>query len=190
MNGAAEAKAELRREMRTRLAALGSAERAAASRRAARQLWKVPEIAGARVLLLFAGLADEPVTDGVAVEARRRGIRIAYPRCLDREGRMALHEVGGPERLRPGRWGILEPEPKSAELDAAAVDAALVPGLAWDRGGVRLGRGGGFYDRLFAGLGWRGFRCGFFFAAQELPRIPSDPWDARLDAVVTERETW
>jgi 5-formyltetrahydrofolate cyclo-ligase len=46
----------------------------------------------------------------------------------------------------------------------------------------------GYYDRLFARPGWRGFRCGIFFAEQEVPIVPSDPWDAPLDAVVTQLE--
>jgi 5-formyltetrahydrofolate cyclo-ligase len=70
------------------------------------------------------------------------------------------------------------------------VDLAFIPGLAWDRGGHRLGRGAGFYDRLLGDPRWRGFRCGLFFAAQEVPRIPFDPWDAQLDAIITEAETW
>jgi 5-formyltetrahydrofolate cyclo-ligase len=70
------------------------------------------------------------------------------------------------------------------------VDAALVPGLGWDRSGGRIGRGAGYYDRLFADPEWRGFRCGLFFAAQEADVLPTDPWDAPLDAVVTEREVW
>jgi 5-formyltetrahydrofolate cyclo-ligase len=66
------------------------------------------------------------------------------------------------------------------------VDAALVPGLAWDRDGRRLGRGAGYYDRLLASPGWRAFRCGVFFAGQEVARVPVEAWDVRLDAVVTE----
>jgi 5-formyltetrahydrofolate cyclo-ligase len=65
---------------------------------------------------------------------------------------------------------------------------ALIPGLAWDRNGNRLGRGGGYYDRLLAGEEWRAFRCGIFLSVQKLTTIPHDPWDSPLDAVVTEAE--
>jgi 5-formyltetrahydrofolate cyclo-ligase len=68
------------------------------------------------------------------------------------------------------------------------VDVALMPGLAWDRAGNRLGRGAGYYDRLLAHPDWRAFRCGLFFATQEFPALPADPWDQPLQAVVTERE--
>jgi 5-formyltetrahydrofolate cyclo-ligase len=66
------------------------------------------------------------------------------------------------------------------------VDAAVIPGLAWDRAGNRLGRGAGYYDRLLADPEWRGFRCGLFFAIQQVPAVPYDPWDAPMQAIVTE----
>jgi 5-formyltetrahydrofolate cyclo-ligase len=93
--------------------------------------------------------------------------------------------------LRPGNYGIREPDPaRCQEVGPAEIDATLVPGLAWDRRGTRLGRGAGYYDRMFARPDWRGFRCGIFFALQEMEEIPADPWDQPLQAVVTEREVW
>jgi len=75
-------------------------------------------------------------------------------------------------------------------VDPAEIEAVLVPGLAWDRRGGRLGRGAGYYDRLFAHEAWRGFRCGVFFGFQEVPAVPTEPWDVPLHAVVTDREVW
>ncbi|HEX5727257.1 MAG TPA: 5-formyltetrahydrofolate cyclo-ligase, partial [Longimicrobiaceae bacterium] len=122
--------------------------------------------------------------------AWERGVEVAYPRVLPDRRVLALHCVEGPERLRPGAYGIREPDEACRLVSPEEVDAVLVPGLAWDRAGQRLGRGAGYYDRLFADPAWRGFRCGLFFAAQEVEAIPADPWDAPLQAVVTEREVW
>ncbi|HEX2081109.1 MAG TPA: 5-formyltetrahydrofolate cyclo-ligase [Longimicrobium sp.] len=178
----------LRAEARAFLRALPPAERAAAEARIARRVWEVPEIAGARTLLVYASLPEEVGTDGIAAEARRRGITLVYPRCLP-EGRMTLHAVDAPDALRPGRFGIREPDADASPLrEPGEIDAALIPGLAWDRAGHRLGRGAGYYDRLLAHPEWRGFRCGLFFAAQETPSIPHEAWDVRLDAIVTEQE--
>ncbi|MDQ3556959.1 MAG: 5-formyltetrahydrofolate cyclo-ligase [Gemmatimonadota bacterium] len=183
-------KTELRRAARARLAAIGEGERRTARAAVAARLWTLPAMEGAGTLLCFAGLPDEIPTDQVAEEALRRGARLVYPRVRS-AGEVTLHRVDGPDALRPGRWGIREPDPgHSLEVGVEAIDAVLVPGLAWDRGGRRLGRGGGFYDRLFADPGWRGFRCGVFWALQEVERVPVDPWDVPLDAVVTEREAW
>lgn len=183
-------KAEARARARERLRALSPAGRAAAGAAVARRVWEVAEVAGARVLLLYASLPTEVPTDAVAEEAHRRGITVVYPRCLVDARALALHRVApGEALLEGGSYGIREPAPACPLVEVAEVDAALVPGLAWDRAGRRLGRGAGYYDRLFARPDWRGYRCGLFFAAQEMPSLPADPWDAPLHAVVTEEET-
>jgi 5-formyltetrahydrofolate cyclo-ligase len=183
-------KEEARRIARARLRSLSEAERASAGARIAERVWSVPEIATARTLLLYASLPEEVPTDEIAREAHRRGVVVTYPRCLPATREMALHRLAGLHELRSGSYGIREPDPACPILDVGEIDAVLVPGLAWDRAGGRLGRGAGYYDRLFARPDFRAFRCGLFFAAQELPRLPTDPWDAPLDAVLTERGLW
>lgn len=181
-------KAALRAEALAFLRGLPPAERAAAEAEIARRVLEVPEVAGARTLMVYASLPEEVGTDAIAREARRRGITLVYPRSLP-ERRLALHAVDDPGALRPGRYGIREPDPDVHPLrEAGEVDAALIPGLVWDRAGHRLGRGAGYYDRLLAHPDWRGFRCGVFFAAQEHSALPREEWDVRLDVVVTERE--
>jgi len=180
-------KEEARRAARDRFPAIGSAARAEAEAAIARNVWLVPEIAAARTLLLYASLPDEVATDAIAREALRRGVTVTYPRCLPDTFDLALHHLRDLGELRDsGSYGIREPDPACPLLRVSDIDAALVPGLAWDRDGGRLGHGAGYYDRLFADPAWRGFRCGIFFASQELPRVPRDPWDAPLHAVVTE----
>lgn len=180
-------KDEVRREVRGRLRALSAGDRAAAEAEIARRVWEVPRVAAARVLMLYASMPGEVGTDPIAAEAARRGITLVYPRCLE-DRRLSLHVVDSLDRLRPGRYGIREPEDACPVHEVAAVDAALIPGLAWDRAGNRLGRGAGYYDRLLADPEWRGFRCGLFFSIQEFPAIPHDPWDEPMQAIVTEAE--
>lgn len=184
-------KAAVRGEARARLRALDDRARRTASSRVAARVWTVPEVAAARVLLLYAALPGEVETDAIAAEAARRGVVVTYPRCLPETREMALHRVASVDELRPGAYGIREPDVGTCPLVSTdEIDVALVPGLAWDRGGGRLGRGAGYYDRLFAAPAWRGFRCGLFFAAQEFDALPADPWDVPLHAAVTEREVW
>jgi 5-formyltetrahydrofolate cyclo-ligase len=179
----------LRAHAKAALRALAPGVRAAAEAEIARRVWTVPEIAGARSLLLYASLPEEVATDAIADEARRRGIVLVYPRCLaDRT--MTLHAVDSVDALRPGRFGIREPDADACPIRRIEeVDAALIPGLAWDRAGHRLGRGAGYYDRMLADPAWRGFRCGLFFAVQEAPAVPRDAWDIALNAIVTDHET-
>lgn len=184
-------KPEARRAARQRLRAFDARERAGAEAAIARNLWQIPAIAAARTLLLYASLPDEVATDEIAREALRRGITVTYPRCLPDTFELALHHLRDLDELRDaGSYGIREPDPSCPILAVSDIDAALVPGLAWDRTGARLGRGAGYYDRLFASPDWRGFRCGLFFSFQELERVPSDPWDAPLHAVVTEQQSF
>jgi 5-formyltetrahydrofolate cyclo-ligase len=183
-------KDEARARARERLRSLSAAEREAAAASIARRVWELPAIAAARTLLLYAPLPGEVPTDAIAGEAARRGIALTYPRCLPESRSLALHRVTHPgELLDGGSYGIREPDPSCPLLRVPEIDAVIVPGLAWDRTGTRLGRGAGYYDRLFADPGWRGLRCGIFFSVQEIAHLPRDPWDASLHAVVTELET-
>ena len=102
------------------------------------------------------------------------------------------HSAGGVVRWRlgdslaVGRGGVREPlrgAPEHPETPAVA----LVPLVAWDRYGGRLGRGGGFYDRLFAELTSGITRVGLAYEFQEYAELPRDPWDVSLDYVITER---
>lgn len=184
-------KAALRGEMRARLADITPAEQTAAGEEIARLVWTVPEIAAARVLLLYAALPQEVPTGAIAGEAWQREITVLYPRVDGRTGTLLLHEVSSLDGLQPGSYGISEPAPARCPLaDPESVGAALIPGLAWDRQGQRLGRGAGYYDRLLATPGFHAFRCGLFFAAQEVAHIPADLWDVPLAAVVSEQGVW
>jgi 5-formyltetrahydrofolate cyclo-ligase len=184
-------KPELRAEARRRLRALDGAARTAAEVEIGRRVWSLPEVAAARTLLLFADLPEEVPTDAIAAEALRRGLTVVYPRTLPEMRGVTLRGVDSLGHLRTGSYGIREPEvERCPEIAESSIDVALVPGLAWDRSGNRLGRGAGYYDRLFGNAAWRGFRCGIFFSLQEVEKIPTEPWDLPLDAVVTEREVW
>lgn len=172
------------------LRGMTSAEREVAAADIAARIWSISEIASAKVILLYAALTDEMPTSKIATEARSRGIVVTYPRCLPETREMMVHQVSADGDLIPGQYGILEPNAEACPVvQLGDIDAALVPGLAWDRTGARLGRGAGYYDRLLARPDWRAFTCGLFLATQEVPAIPTDPWDHPLDMIVTEQES-
>jgi 5-formyltetrahydrofolate cyclo-ligase len=156
----------------------------------AERVWTVPEIAAAGSILFFASLPTEVSTDAIAAGARRRGIQVVYPRCLPETAGMLLHAVEAPELLVAGYRGIREPLVDCPLITLAEIDVVLVPGLAWDDAGHRLGRGAGYYDRLFAVPERQPFRVGLYFETQRMPALPADPWDVPLDAVVTEGRVW
>jgi 5-formyltetrahydrofolate cyclo-ligase len=115
------------------------------------------------------------------------GARLALPAIAGRGKPLIMRawEFGAP--LDRGQWGIREPKPDAPEVEP---DILLVPLLAFDRAGYRLGYGAGYYDMTIHRL--RALKpitaVGVAFAAQEVPKIPTTPRDERLDLVLTERE--
>ena len=86
----------------------------------------------------------------------------------------------------PGPFGLSQPVAESPLVEVELVDAVIIPGVAFDACGRRLGYGGGYYDRLLPSLGAGCTRIGFAFAEQILAEIPAEPHDAVVDLVVTQ----
>ena len=156
-----------------------------------------PRRAAAHVLEIVAGLRGVAVVSGYLpirheldpLPAMRAlvglGLRVAVPVIVARGAPLAFHAWSpGVETVRGG-FGVEVP----VTGEVLEPDLLIVPLLAFDGRGHRLGYGGGYYDRTIAGL--RGRRAvtavGFAFAAQQLPEVPDSAHDMRLDAVVTER---
>lgn len=107
------------------------------------------------------------------------------PRCV---GKSLSWHIWSPDRpLVAGAYGIPEPDSNCPTLDPEAVDLILVPAVACDCWGYRLGYGGGFYDRLLSSPAWSTKpTIGIVFEFARVPRLAIDPWDLPLDAVCTE----
>ena len=177
-------KARLRRRLRALRRQLAR-DREGASQRAADlaplSLWPAaPIVAGY--------LAMETEFDPAPLLRRLEagGARILLPAVTARDAPLIFREAGAPEDLAPDLVGIPAPPPTALALQPLLV---IVPLLAFDRTGGRLGQGGGFYDRTLRGLRRRGAvtAVGVAFAGQEVERVPVGPGDERLDAVLTER---
>ena len=156
--------------------------------------------AGQRVARAF--LAAVPVAEGAAVSGyaplkseidplplltllARRGHAIALP-YVEAAGRPLLMKRWRPgEKLTAGQFGVRQP---AASAETLNPDILLVPLVAFDSEGYRLGRGGGFYDRTIAELKAQRplVTVGLAFAAQHMLRVPREPHDQRLDWIVTE----
>jgi len=179
-----EAKAALRRDMRARLKSLTAAERATGAaliceRVRAQDFWK-----SARVVLLFAPLPDEADVWPLVTAALAEGKTVTLPRFEAAEKHYVSARVSDLERdMATGTFGIREPAPHCTEIPLAKIDLALVPGLAFDSTGRRLGRGKGFYDRLLRGFG--GIKCGVALDEQIVAEIPTEEHDMRMTVVIT-----
>jgi len=185
-----EAKLALRqRTLAIRDAMPAEAHRAASDAIAARIL-ALPEFATARAVLLTFPFRSEWDTLPVFRAALAAGKAAAVPRVDVRTRMLELHSVCEPERdIGPGHRGVPEPGRHCPRIDNAEIDFVLVPGVAFDAEGRRLGYGGGYYDRLLPLLNPRVVRVAGAFDLQIVERVPAAQHDVAIDAVVTESRT-
>ncbi|MFJ9108812.1 5-formyltetrahydrofolate cyclo-ligase [Streptomyces sp. NPDC102283] len=187
-SGKPSAKSSLRRELLAARALLTKEDAARSAAVLAGAALRLPELADARTVAAYVSVGREPGTRALLEALRGRGVRVLLPVLLaDNDLDWAAYE--GPEHLLPAGRGLLEP--KGARLGPAAVleaDAVLLPGLAVDGAGMRLGRGGGSYDRVLARLTAAGARPSLvvlLYDDEVVARVPSEPHDHPVDAVVT-----
>ena len=182
--GIGVAKAALRAKVRAALSQLNAAERELQSRRARSLLQRQPLYQQANTILFFAPLPDEIDVWPLVMAAQGAGKTIALPRFVPETGSYAACRVSRLETdLQTGRFGIREPAAHCADWGLNRLDLILVPGVAFDLLGHRLGRGKGFYDRLLETLD--GTTCGVAFDAQVFHEIPVAPHDVRVNCILT-----
>ena len=143
----------------------------------------LPQVAAADTLLLYHGMGTEPDTARLLPALRAMGKRVCLPRCLPGQG-LEARLVGPDSALVPHPFGMLEPGEDCPPTERDKIDLILVPGLAFDRSGGRLGQGGGYYDRFLAG--YPGFTAALCRQALLLDRVPRAGHDLGVDLVVTE----
>ncbi len=181
--GGVSPKAALRREFLARRNALPHREQLDQAIREAAVLLEAYRQAD-QVLFYLSG-GSEPDTWALLDLALREGKKAFAPRCLDGEGSMAFYRVASQEELVPGRFGLWEPDPARCPLAGDVTGAlCLVPGLAFDREGFRLGYGKGYYDRFLAGHSVR--TVGLCYGDLLVPRLPRGPYDRQVSCLVTE----
>lgn len=173
-------KKALRAAMKRRNLALTDEERRSMSEQLIGRIGELPEFAAARCVGLFCALPDEPDTSA-ALAAWSRRKRIVVPRV---EGEKMRFYDYDPATMVCGAFGIAEPGAGARVCRPEEIDLMVVPGVAFDRRGVRLGRGKGFYDRYLAQPGVRAVKIGTCYAHQIVDALPVEPHDVTMDRVV------
>jgi 5-formyltetrahydrofolate cyclo-ligase len=178
----------LRAEAMARRDALTTGVREAASVAIAHSVGALPEVMRGRVIAAYMPIWSEVDPRPIIAWAFQHGREVVLP-AVTGGTTMEFRRHRADEPLVAGRFGTMMPGASAAVVDP---DVVVSPMIAFDRSGMRLGHGRGFYDRAIALLHARGVRpvlVGVAFAAQEVADIPAEPHDMRMDIVVTERET-
>lgn len=182
-----ERKRELRRAILAQRDSLPETEVAALSAAAGARLFSLPEVGLAKVIMFFVSFGSEIATRPMVLRALAEGKRVAAPRA-DRAARILLpYAVSDLQSdLRPGAYGILEPNSNRPLVPLDEIEVVIVPGVAWDEEGFRVGYGGGYYDRFLPRVDGA-VRIGLGFELQVRPTVPRAGKDLPVDMLVTEQ---
>jgi 5-formyltetrahydrofolate cyclo-ligase len=183
-------KEETRAAMRRKLREMSSAFRAEASLVICELAAQLPAFRTGLCIGLFAPLPSEPDILPLIEEAWASGKIVVLPRLWKKgpEPRLEWHAVTDwAQVIEQGPFGLQEPDPGLCpRIDPARLDCIFVPGMAYDRTGMRLGRGGGYYDHFLGQISRDVPRFGLMFSLQQVERLPREPHDQALRAIVTD----
>ncbi len=149
------------------------------------QLLTLPAYQRAQRLLCTVSFGSELDTSGIIDRARADGKHVVLPRVDKSSADLLLFLTDTDARLETSSWGIAEPPLNATMVDSGELDLVIVPGLAFDRAGNRLGYGRGYFDRLLAQLPVRATRVALCFECQVVDAVPVLDTDEKIDILVT-----
>jgi len=181
-------KSDLRRALLIRRKTHTSAECQAWSRSIQSQALRLPQYLGADAVALYRPIDNEVDTAAISRDALQRKKRVFYPKIRN-DNVPDFLEVSSPSELSPGRLEVFESAGETPLEPTNFKNAIIfVPGVAFDRRGHRIGRGGGWYDRLLRSLAHDGFFAGLAFEFQLVEGFAADHWDQRVHCIITEEQ--
>ena len=181
--GVAAEKAAMRRRLLADRARLSPDQRAAAARALRDAILELPQVQMAGTIAAYYSLSSEPDTHGLVYALWKRGGYVLLP-LLRPDADLDWASYEGPDSLRPGPRGLAEPSEPPRGMDAVTrADLVLVPALAVDHRGLRLGRGGGSYDRALARVAPGIPTIALLYDGELLDEVPADDHDQRVRLV-------
>ncbi|WP_246096632.1 5-formyltetrahydrofolate cyclo-ligase [Paenibacillus sinopodophylli] len=187
-------KAYIRNQMTLKRNSLSLEQREIWSEMACTQAQEWLEEQGAAAIMVYVAFRSELDFSALIEWCWRTGVDVIVPRCIAMDRSMTLYYLRSWDDLQVGAYGIMEPDPDRAEMaEQVRPSVVLVPGLAFDRQGGRLGYGGGYYDRFaeaiqnvnreHADMIW----LGAAFEEQLIDEVPLEQHDLRMSGIITER---
>ncbi len=179
-------KKELRSRLRNMLASLSPETLQDASRAAAGTLFGEPEYQRAEVMMIYLSHQHEVDTTPIVLQAWQDRKKVVAPQVSWESRQMIPLEIRSLDDVSSNQLGIREPV-QGLPIPIELIDLVIVPGLAFDPYGNRLGRGRGFYDRFLARPEFRGTACGVALESQVVDSIPAGPRDIKVNMLVTDQ---
>jgi 5-formyltetrahydrofolate cyclo-ligase len=181
--GLAADKAALRRRLVAGRAEMSGADREMAGKLIRDHVLSLPQVAAAGTIAAYYSAGTEPATHSLVYALWKRGSYVVLPLLLP-DGDLDWASYEGPDSLVPGPKGLLQPaEPPRGTGTVARADVVLVPAVAVDRSGYRLGRGGGSYDRALARVGGQVPVIALLYDSELVEAVPADSHDQKVRAV-------
>ncbi|MHB9096804.1 MAG: 5-formyltetrahydrofolate cyclo-ligase [Syntrophales bacterium] len=181
-----DSKTEIRKTVLRARNAMTREEIEAGSRAIVKRLADLEEIRRAATLMVYLAFGSEALTDGLILWGWEAGKRIVVPLCHPESRELTACLIDGFDELASGHYGIREPK-VVRPVPRGEIGAVVVPAVAFDRRGYRVGYGGGYYDR-FLPQASQAARIGAAFESQIVAAVPADPHDVTVDCIVTETE--
>ncbi len=144
----------------------------------------LPAFRKAKAVMLYVALDEEVDTRRILKLAFEEKKHVLLPVVIQETQEMISAELIAPDQMKPGKYGIMEPEGWSSPFPMRDLDMVIVPGLAFDKKNNRLGRGKGYYDRFLSKLHSKVSTIGLAFDIQLTNELPVEPHDVKLDLVV------
>jgi 5-formyltetrahydrofolate cyclo-ligase len=143
----------------------------------------------ANTIFAFVSFKSEANTHKIIKHAIKDGKTICVPRIESKQKGIEIFKIDGFDQFKKGYFGILEPNESCSVVEKKNIDLILMPGVAFDRQGGRVGYGAGFYDRFLSDINNKVNKIAVAYHFQVLTNIPMDEHDVRIDGIITEEES-
>lgn len=143
-----------------------------------------------KVLFSFVSFGSEVDTHQIINQALKDSKTICVPRIESKEKGMEIFKINSLDELKTGYFGILEPMKSCPAIDPESIDLILMPGVAFDKQGGRVGYGRGFYDNFLRKMNKKVDKIALSYDFQLLDKVPMDEFDVRIDGIITEKQLY
>ena len=182
-----EDKSFLRKKMLNKRDSISPKLKSIKDKKIKEKLLNLTEYKNANILLLFASFRTEVETLEIILETLKKGKIVILPKVDRKHKKLILYKIDNINELQPGYMGILEPKPAAdKKVSKEILDFILVPGVAFDENGGRIGYGGGYYDRLISNIKNRPPLVAVAYEEQIIKKVPLFKHDIKVDKIVTD----